>query len=257
MHSFKDKVVLVTGANAGIGKATAIMLAARGAQVIVAARRQDAAQAVVDAIDTAGGSATYIGMDLTDADSIKRCFEQIIGKFGRLDGAFNNAGVSGDFKPIYDTTDEEARAIVETNLHGTVVCVREEVRIMKRQDRGSILTTSSVTGLMGTSLLALYSATKHALIGLTKSTAIECAVDNIRVNVLCPGGVKTELTELAMKNDPSLEIWTKRNVPLGRMATPDEIAEAACFILSDAASFMTGSSIVIDGGQSAGSNLMA
>jgi len=252
MQSFDGKIVLVTGASSGIGKAAAIMLAQRGAHVIAAARRVAESEATVEAIRQVGGEATFVAMDVSDGDSVAAGFDQIRSRFGRLDAAYNNAGVTNDFKLLGDMTDEDVRSLLEINLYGHIQCMRHELAIMQPQKAGVILNTGSTASLAGAGHLAVYAATKHGIIGLTKSAALDYAAQGIRVNCLCPGGVKTEIAAAAIERDPSLEAFIAKKVPLQRMAEPSEIAEVACFLLSDAASFMTGSVVLADGGQTVG-----
>ena len=252
MNRFDGQVVLVTGASSGIGKAAAIMLGDRGAHVLVAARRAAQSEDTVEHIRRAGGEATFVQMDVADAASVAAGFDLIQSSFGRLDAAFNNAGVTNDFKALSDTSDAEIRSLIETNLYGTVECMRHELRLMRAAGSGVIVNTGSTTSIAGSGYLAVYAATKHAIAGLTKSAALEYAGEGIRINCLCPGGVKTEIAAAAIERDPSLESFIAKKVPLQRMAEPSEIAEVACFMLSDGASFMTGAVVLVDGGQTVG-----
>ena len=252
MRNFEGKTILVTGASSGIGKAVALLLAERGANVIVAARRAAQLEDTSAAIRDAGGVATVVTMDIADSASVADAFATIGSRFERLDGAFNNAGLSHGYKALLDLDEDEIRAVLETNLYGTIACMRHELRLMLAQGGGAILNTGSTTSLTGGGHIAVYTATKHAIAGLTKSTAIEYASSGVRINCLCPGGVKTEMTVAAQEQDPSLQGLISRIVPMKRMAEPREIAEVACFMLSDAASFMTGSVVLVDGGQTVG-----
>ena len=256
MYRFDGKTVLVTGASSGLGKAVAIMMAERGARVIIAARRAVKLAETAAIIRQTGGEATTIDLDIADRESVAKCFKQIADNHGRLDAAFNNAGLA-HFGLASDIPDQEIRMLIDTNIYGTLDCMRQELRIMKQQGSGVILNTSSVTGVVGASMLSLYAATKHAIVGMTKSAAIEHARAGIRINALCPGGIATELTEASMRDDPAQMEWTRKTVPLGRMASPREVGEIACFLLSDAASFMIGSMVVADGGLGAGFDLAA
>lgn len=249
MAAFTDKIVLVTGGNDGIGEATAVMLAERGAHVIVAARRMDKCEAVVAAIREKGGAATALSIDISDPASVAAAFAQIREKFGRLDGAFNNAGVNAAFGSLHSHDMKAMREVIDINVNGTMECLQHELALMRETGGGAILNNSSMAGVIGYSGLAAYSASKHAVVALTKSVAMENAGMGIRANVICPGPVLTDMVRRVGKLAPGLPRPMFPRLPLKRLGKPEEVAEAACFLLSDAASFVTGAVLVIDGGE--------
>jgi NAD(P)-dependent dehydrogenase (short-subunit alcohol dehydrogenase family) len=253
MASLEGKVVLVTGTTAGIGRATAILCAAEGATVIAAARRTDKGAETIAAIDKAGGSARFVTTDIGDEDSVNRLFALIEKDYGRLDGAVNNAAHQPPALELADTPLEVFDRAVAVNLRGTFMCMRHELRIMRAQRSGSVVNVSSTAGVIGILHSSTYTAGKHAIVGLTKSSALDMAPHQVRVNTVCPGGVRTEMFDqwAAAGGPERLQIMLNSN-PMRRAADPKELAAAIVFLLSDAASFMTGHTMMVDGGMTAG-----
>lgn len=247
MKDFEHKVVLVTGGNSGIGKAAALMFAQRGARVAVAARREAEVDAVVREIEALGGSALGVPTDIADPAQVKAMIEKTVQRFGKLDAAFNNAGAIGRWDAIDLVDIEDFDHAVGINLRGTWLCVREEIAQMKRQGiGGTIVNTSSwlAQGAMRGS--SLYSMTKAALDSLARSLAFECSDHGIRVNNVAPGVVDTPMTS-GNTTDESLAALINQT-PMNRLATSDEIAEAAVWFCSDHSRFVTGQTLLVDGG---------
>jgi NAD(P)-dependent dehydrogenase (short-subunit alcohol dehydrogenase family) len=247
----EGKVALVTGGASGIGRATAVAMAREGARVAVADLGEEGAATTVALINAAGGQAIAIGGDVTRETDVAAMVERTVAAFGRLDCAFNNAGVAPNaVGPGGQRTHELSQTSFDTmlaiNLTGVFLCLKHEVAQMLSQGGGgAIVNTASVAGLIGLRTSAHYVAAKHGVVGLTKSAAMEYAADGIRVNCVNPGYIETPMTKQPMETRGA-EILAK--VPMGRMGTPDEIAEAVVWMCSDKASFMTGAAQVIDGG---------
>jgi NAD(P)-dependent dehydrogenase (short-subunit alcohol dehydrogenase family) len=244
------KSALVTGGASGIGRATALAMAREGARVAVADRTEESAAATVALINQAGGQAIAIGADVTREAEVAAMVARAVAAFGRIDCAFNNAGVGGgSVGPGGQRLHELSQASFDTmqaiNLTGVFLCMKHEIIRMLEQGGGSIVNTASVAGLIGLPTSSHYVAAKHGVVGLTKTAAMEYAKDNIRVNCVNPGYVTTPMTEaaVAVRLDAMMA-----KVPMGRMGEPQEIAEGVVWMLSDRASFMTGASHVIDGG---------
>ncbi len=244
------KSALVTGGASGIGRATALAMAREGARVAVADRTEDAAAATVALINQAGGQAIAIGADVTREAEVAAMVAHTVAAFGRIDCAFNNAGVGGASvgpggQRVHDLSQASFDAMLAINLTGVFLCMKHEIIRMLEQGGGSIVNTASVAGLVGLPMGAHYVAAKHGVVGLTKTAAIEYAQDNIRVNCVNPGYVTTPMTEASVAT--RLDAMMAK-VPMARMGEPHEIAEGVVWMLSEKASFMTGASHVIDGG---------
>ena len=248
---FSGKVALVTGAAAGIGRAAARLFAQYGAKVIVADIESTAGQRVTREIEEAGGEALFVRCDVTSDASVRAMVATSIDRFGRLDCAFNNAGIT---HPQDSTWDDDAfQTTLDINVKGVMRCIKAEIPEMLKVGGGAIVNTSSISGLVGTGnpSLPAYCASKHAVIGLTKTVALTYARQNIRVNAVCPGVTATAMIQPLM--DASLEMrqMLENVAPLGRIAQPEEIAEAAVWLCSSKASFVTGHALVVDGGATA------
>jgi NAD(P)-dependent dehydrogenase (short-subunit alcohol dehydrogenase family) len=245
-QSFAGKVVLVTGATGGIGRATAQIFAQYGAKVVAAGRRVREGQEVVEQIKAQGGEALFVQADVTQERQVKALVETTLETYGQLDCAFNNAGTIGRGRiPFPENTEQDWEYIVNTNLKGCWYCLKQEIAVMLRQGYGTIVNNSSVAGLIGIPEGALYAATKHGIIGLTKSVALKYATSGIRVNAICPGGVETEILS---HWTPDMRKQFESQHPVQRLAQPEEIATFVAYLSSDDASFITGQAFPIDGG---------
>jgi NAD(P)-dependent dehydrogenase (short-subunit alcohol dehydrogenase family) len=249
------KVAMVTGGTSGIGRDTAVLFAKAGAKVVVTGRREREGKGTVELIRSAGGEGLFIKADVSRAADVDALVQEAVEKFGRLDIAFNNAGVEETFVPIADESEENWDRIIDINLKGTWLCLKHEIRQMLQQgDGGAIVNMASVAGLIGAPGSAAYAASKHGVMGLTKSAALETARSGIRVNAVCPAVVDTPMGE-RLFGEPEMHKFAIGLHPIGRFGTPVEIAEAVVWMCSDRASFMTGQYIALDGGFLAGPNL--
>jgi NAD(P)-dependent dehydrogenase (short-subunit alcohol dehydrogenase family) len=250
-EDMKGKVALVTGGGSGIGRGAAFAFARKGAAVAVADVVGEAAEETVRRIRGDGGKALSIRCDVSKSSEVKAMVDKTVETLGRLDYAFNNAGIIGSITPIVDYGEEEWDRVLAIDLKGVWLCMKYEIPIMLNQGGGVIVNTGSVSGLIGSPGFSAYTAAKHGVVGLTKTVALEYAKSGIRVNAVCPGGIRTEMLEQIIKMVPESEQAYKDAHPIGRMGRAEEVAEAVIWLCSDAASFMTGSSLVIDGGYTA------
>lgn len=248
IQRFKDMVVLVTGGNSGIGKATALAFADEGATVIIAARRENLGREVVEAITAKGGKAEFIKTDVTVPEQVEVLFAAIVERHGRLNHAFNNAGTGVAMRRTANATLEEWDVIMNTNLRGVWLCMKYEIPLIRKQGGGSIVNNSSILGVRNNDGLSVYSASKHAILGLTKAAALEVAHRNVRINAICPGFIETDMTKRIEDHNPAAMEALIATVPLGRLGKPEEISGAVLMLCSDAASFMTGKELVVAGG---------
>jgi NAD(P)-dependent dehydrogenase (short-subunit alcohol dehydrogenase family) len=249
---FKNKVAVVTGGSYGIGRATAAAFAARGAKVVVADFAEDKMQETLNMIKAVGGEGIFIKCDVANSKDVKAMIEKTIATFGRLDYAFNNAGIEGFFANTQDCTEENWDRTIAVNLKGAWLCMKYEIPEMLKQGKGVIVNCASVAGLIGFPALPAYVASKHAVTGLTKATALENTKLNIRVNAVCPGVIQTPMIDRVTGQNKEVEKRYVDMEPIGRMGKPDEVANAVMWLCSDNASFVTGVCLPVDGGWIAG-----
>jgi NAD(P)-dependent dehydrogenase (short-subunit alcohol dehydrogenase family) len=250
----EGKVALVTGGTSGIGRDTAVLFAKTGAKVVVAGRREQEGNETIELIRAAGGDGVFVKADVSKTAEVDALVQKTVEKFGRLDFAFNNAGIEGVWVPIAKQTEEDWDRTIGINLKGVWLCLKYEIRQMLKQGGGgAIVNMSSVTGLVGAGGAAAYSASKHGVIGLTKSAALETAKNGIRINAVCPAVIETPMGK-RLFGAPAVHKAVLNSHPIGRFGRPGEIAEAVVWMCSDRASFMTGQSLVLDGGFLAGQN---
>jgi len=244
------KVVLITGALTGIGRATALAFAKEGARLIVSGRRDEAGAKLVTELRELGTEADYIRADVRHEAEVRSLVDQAVARFGRLDVAVNNAGTEGKTGPLTEQSPESYAATFETNVLGVLLSLKHELRVMSAQKGGSIINISSTFGRIGASGMALYVASKHAVEGVTKSAALEGAPFGVRVNVVAPGPIQPEMLNRLAGSDERKATFVS-GVPLKRLGLPQEIAQAILFVASDKASFITGASIPVNGGKAA------
>jgi NAD(P)-dependent dehydrogenase (short-subunit alcohol dehydrogenase family) len=245
----KGKVALVTGGSSGIGRATCVRFAKEGATVVLAARRVAEGEQTAQLVREAGGEALFVRTDVAQPADVQALVAACLARYGRLDYACNNAGIEGPITPLVDYSEAQWDAVMAVNLKGAWLCMKAELPAMRAQGGGAIVNVASVAGLIGFPGLGPYVATKHAMIGLTKTAAMEHAKDHIRVNVVCPGVIDTEMAD-RFTGGPQAEAeqFLLSLKPMRRRGTPAEVAEAIVWLCSDAASYVTGHSMVVDGG---------
>jgi NAD(P)-dependent dehydrogenase (short-subunit alcohol dehydrogenase family) len=246
-----NSVVLITGALTGIGRATAIAFAKEGAQLVVAGRREDAGQQLTAELRALGAEAEFIRADVRHEDEVRDLVDRTIARFGRLDVAVNAAGTEGKLGTVTEQTAETYAATFDTNVLGTLLSMKHELRVMQAKGAGSIVNISSTYGHQGAKGASVYTASKHAVEGLTKSAALEAAGSAIRVNAVAPGPTDTGMLD-RFTGTAERKAGLMATVPLGRLGKPEEIARAVVFIASDKASFLTGHILNADGGKTAG-----
>jgi NAD(P)-dependent dehydrogenase (short-subunit alcohol dehydrogenase family) len=243
-----SKVALITGGASGIGKATALLLARQGVKVVISGRREALGQTVVRDIKAEGFEAVFVIGDVNSETSVRQQIEFAVNKYGRLDLAVNNAGIANETKTIGDSDPAKFQAMMQTNVIGLYLCMKLEIEQMLKTGGGSIVNLASIAGLNGISYAGPYAATKHAVVGLTKSGALDYATRNIRINAVAPGAVKTDIIEQQLALGQFDEAYVSAMHPMARMGKPDEIANGIVWLLSDQASFVTGHILNIDGG---------
>ena len=244
------RVVLITGGLTGIGRATALAFAKEGAQVVVSGRRDEEGHSVVNEIRKAGAEAEFIRADVRREEDVRNLIDKTVERFGRLDVAVNTAGTEGVAGPVTEQTADSYAATFDTNVLGTLLSMKHELRVMLPQKHGCIVNISSTYGHTGALGASVYSASKHAVEGLTKSAALEAAEMGVRVNAVAPGPIETPMLD-RIANTDERKAGVVSNVPLKRVGKPEDVAQAIVFVSSDKASFITGVSYLVDGGKTA------
>lgn len=252
MLELKGKIVLITGASSGIGRAAIDVFARHGARVIAAARRREQTETAVAAANARAGDACYLPVDIADAGSVDALFDAILTQYGHLDGAFNNAGIEAPHAAVPDTPVATFDDVMATNARGTWLCMRREMQIMRNQGHGLIVNTSSIAGIMSFPSASAYAASKSAVIAMTKSAALDLAAQGITVNCICPGATRSEMSARWAERLPNREADLAAFNPMKRIAEAEEPEEAAAFLRSDRARYINGAVLVIDGGASLG-----
>jgi NAD(P)-dependent dehydrogenase (short-subunit alcohol dehydrogenase family) len=248
---FAGKVALVTGGASGIGRAAALAFGRNGAKVAIADLNATGGEATSQLINNSGGDASFIKCDVSSAAQVEELIERVVASRGRLDCAVNAGGIEGRAAGVTNDTEENFDAVIAVNLRGVWLCLKYEIAQMLKDGGGAIVNLSSVAGIAGSPRSSAYCASKHGVIGLTRSAALEFARSGVRVNAICPGAVDTPMMERIYTQVPRMRVATPAAHPLARMAHPDEIGAAAVWLCSDEASFVTGCAMPVDGGMTA------
>jgi NAD(P)-dependent dehydrogenase (short-subunit alcohol dehydrogenase family) len=244
----EGKIALVTGGASGIGRATALAFAREGAKVIVSDIVVEGGEETVQMVKAAGREALFVKADVSKATEVETLIRKVVETYGRLDCAFNNAGIEGVLVPTAECSEENWDRTLAINLKGVWLCMKYEIPQMLTQGGGAIVNTSSLAGLVGFATMPAYVASKHGVAGLTKAAALEYAKAGLRINAVCPGSILTPMTDRLIGGDEALRAQILALEPMGRQGRPEEIAEAVVWLCSDAASFVTGHAMAVDGG---------
>lgn len=247
-NQLQGKVALITGAGSGIGRASALIFAREGAKVVVVDVNVAGSEETVQLVKAAGGTAMCVKADVGSAADVEAMVNTTVATYGRLDCAYNNAGIEGKQASVLDDTEENWERVLRINLIGVWLCMKYEIAQMRKQGNGAIVNTASDAGLLGVPRMGAYVASKHGVVGITKSAALECAKTGIRVNAVCPGVIQTPMIERVTGLRPGMVERMIAGEPVGRAGKPEEIGEAAAWLCSDAASFVTGFAMSVDGG---------
>jgi NAD(P)-dependent dehydrogenase (short-subunit alcohol dehydrogenase family) len=251
LNNFNDKVVLITGAGNGIGRATALAFAQQGASVVVADINRNDGEETAALITQTGGIATFILCDVTKDQDVQSLVNGTLETYGKLDIAFNNAGIEIEQSKLADGDEATYDKIMDVNVKGVWRCMKYQIPALLQQTTSAIVNTASIAGLGAAPKMSIYSASKHAVIGLTKSAAVEYGKKGLRVNAICPAVIDTEMFRRATQNDPQKEQYVRSLHPVGRIGQPEEVAAAVLYLCSDLAGFTTGIALPIDGGATA------
>jgi NAD(P)-dependent dehydrogenase (short-subunit alcohol dehydrogenase family) len=246
MGLVEGKVALVTGGASGIGRASALGFAREGARVVVSDLDQGGGEKTAAAIRDAGGEAFFVAADVAVEGAVRKLVDATLSRFGRLDCAHNNAGITGPVGLLHDVALADWNTLISVNLTGVFLCLKHEIPVMLRQGGGAIVNTSSGAGLVGTPALGPYCAAKHGVLGLTRTAALENARAGIRVNAICPGATDTPMLQGILATSPGVEQMVRSTLPGGRLGTPEEIAEAVVWLCSNRASYVSGSAFLVD-----------
>lgn len=247
-RTLEGKTAIITGATSGIGRATGILMASLGASVVVAGRRAAEGEETARLASAGGNVCRFVQCDVTDPAQVRSLVKTTVDEFGRLDCAFNNAGLLIASGRLHETSDDALSESLDVNVRGTWNCMKAELEVMTGQGSGAIVNDSSLNGLRASLRRPAYIASKHAVIGLTRSAALDYARDGIRVNAICPGPIDTVMMEQVDGSDADARRRIERAVPLGRYGTPEEVAELVVWLCSDASSYVTGQAYSVDGG---------
>lgn len=245
---FKNKVAFVTGGSTGIGRATALAFAENGARVVLADVNEDAGMQTVQLIEKNGGTAVFVKCNVAHFDDVKAAIEKTISLYGSLDFAFNNAGIEGQSGSTADCSEENWQKVIDINLKGVWLCMKYQIPQMIKQGGGSIVNCASIAGVVGFMGSPAYVASKHGVVGLTKTAALEFAKSNVRINAVCPGVIQTPMIDRFTQGNAQAQQQLTAAEPIGRVGQPDEIASAVLWLCTDGAAFVVGHPMVIDGG---------
>lgn len=247
-YQFKDKVAFVTGGSMGIGRATALAFAGSGAKVVVADMDGDAGAQTIQMIEKNGGSGVFIKCNVSNPGEVKAAIEKTVSLYGRLDFAFNNAGIEGQPGSTVDCSEENWQKVIDINLKGVWLCMKYQIPQMVKQGGGSIVNCASIAGVVGFTGSPAYVASKHGVLGLTKTAALEFAKSNVRINAVCPGVIHTPMIDRFTQGKTEAQQQLVAAEPLGRLGQPEEIASAVLWLCTEGAAFVVGHPLVIDGG---------